>query len=341
MNEIRLVIADRSATVRQVLRRVVRGGGAIRVVGETDDGWEAAEIVRRCAPDVLVTDLDLVGIGGREFLKAVAAARRVAVFTLIPAIRSDTTRIAFAAHDLGVIAVHPKPDLPEGWAELGRVLGTSILEACGQTGGGHTGSGQPHATPSVGRGLRYVAVGASTGGPGALCEVFRSVGGQANVGIAVVQHIAAGFEVILAEWLATETGLDISIAQDGERLLPGRVRFAPAGGHLLLEKDGTLSLDRRSPAVNGHRPSVDVLFHSLLEHPPGTVGAVQLSGMGSDGVEGMSRLRRGNILTIAQDKQSCAVFGMPGAAVEKGAATFILAPAQIGRLLAHAAGTGR
>lgn len=341
MTEIRLVVADRSAVVRSVLRRVLQMGNSIRVIGETNNGAEAVDIVRNSAPDAMVTDLDLEGVGGRDFLEAVAAARRIAVFTLIPGIRSDATRIAFAAHDLGVIAVYPKPELPEGWTDLGGVLRTSILEACGTAGVARPGAeGRDEPTP-VGLGLRYVAIGASTGGPGALSEVFRAVGGNASVGIAVVQHIAAGFETILAEWLAAESGLDIAIAREGERLLPGRVRFAPPGSHLQLEKDGTLSLDRESPAVQGHKPSVNTLFQSLLGHPRSTVAAVQLSGMGTDGVEGMSKLRSAKILTIAQDEQSCGVFGMPGAAIANGAATFILAPAQIGRLLAHAAGTGK
>jgi chemotaxis response regulator CheB len=191
------------------------------------------------------------------------------------------------------------------------------------------------------RGLRYAAIGASTGGPGALCELLRTLGSDAEIGVAVVQHIAAGFESALAEWLAVESGLDVAVARDGEILAPGRVRFAPAGGHMLLSPDGRLRLDRRSPAVSVHTPAVDLLFRSLLKHPPQTVAAIQLSGMGSDGALGMCELRRANVLTMAQDEASCAVFGMPRSAIEMGAVAVTLSPAQIGRLLAHAAGERR
>jgi two-component system chemotaxis response regulator CheB len=288
-----------------------------------------------------VTDLDLVGLGGLELVEAVARVRQIPIFALVPAIRTDNTRIAFAAHGLGVIAVHPKPDQPDGWAELGRTLESSILETCGKTRVDSFVSDRPVEVPAVRQGLRFVAVGASTGGPGALCEMLRAFGGSAGIGVAVVQHIAAGFEKVLAEWLAAETGLDVATARDGERLSPGSVRFAVAGGHLLLARDGVLHMDRSSPAVNGHNPSVDVLFRSLADHPPGTAAAVLLSGMGADGAEGMAELRRANVLTVAQEPASCAVFGMPRVAIEMGAVTFTLAPAQIGRLLTHAGGAGR
>jgi two-component system chemotaxis response regulator CheB len=336
-----VLVADRSATVRNVLRRALGGSGVIEVVGETDDGREVVDLVRRVVPDGLVMDLDLVGLGGFELVEAVAEARRIPIFALIPAIRTDSTRIAFAAHGLGVIAVYPKPDQPEGWPELARILELSILEACGTTRIAGTVSDRPADMPAVRRGLRWVAVGASTGGPGALCEMLRALGGAPGIGMAVVQHIAAGFENILAEWLAVETGLDVAIARDGERLTPGSIRIAAAGGHLLLAKDGALHVDDSSPGVNGHNPSVDVLFRSLSDHLPGTAAAVLLSGMGADGAEAMAELRRANVLTIAQDPASCAVSGMPRAAIERGAATFTLAPAQIGRLLTHAGGTRR
>jgi len=339
MTAVRVVLADRSAVVRSLLRRALENGGEIQVVGESGHALEAVDFVRRYSPDSLVTDLDLVGPAGRDYLEAVAEAGRVAVFALIPNIRGETTRQAFAAHDLGVVGVHPKPDQPEGWVELGEDLKASILEARSSgVEGGRSGLSQGDEIPPIGRGLRWVAVGASTGGPGAICELLKAVKERAHVGIAVVQHIASGFEYSLAEWLALETGLDVAVARDGERLAPGMVRFAPADGQLLLSADGTLSVDRRMPAINGHRPSVDALFRSLLEHPGDRVAAVQLSGMGSDGAGEMSKLREAGVLTIAQDERSCAVFGMPGTAISKGAATFVLDPAQIGRLLAHAAG---
>jgi two-component system chemotaxis response regulator CheB len=338
MTGVRLLLADRSATVRSVLRRALGDFETITVLGETDNGRELVELVRLTAPDGLVTDLDLIGLGGRELIEAVSDVRRIPVFTLIPTMRGDNTRIAFAAHHLGVVGVHPKPDQPDGWADLGRILGRSIVAVCGGSGRSGVESAEDDEVTVVRSGLRFVAIGASTGGPGALCEVLRALGEAPKIGIVVVQHIAAGFETALAEWLATECGLDVAVARDGEMLAPGLVRFAPAGGHILLAADGRLALDRHSPAVNGHTPSVDVLFESLLRHPPPTVAAIQLTGMGSDGARALKQLHRSDVLTMAQDEASCAVFGMPRTAIELGAVTFTLRPEQIGRLLAHAAG---
>ncbi len=341
MTGVRLLVADRSVAVRSVLRRVLGEFEAITVVGETDNGREVAELVRTMTPDGLVMDLDLVGLGNRQLIESVAGVRLIPIFALIPAIRSDTTRIAFAAHELGVVGVHSKPDRPEGWADLGRVLGQAIVEVCGKTGPSGSDVAKPDDVTVERRGLRYAAIGASTGGPGALCELLRALEADTEIGVAVVQHIAAGFESALAEWLAVESGLDVAVARDGEILSAGQVRFAPAGGHMLLSPDGRLCLDRRSPAVNGHTPAVDSLFRSLLQHAPQTVAAIQLTGMGSDGARGLLELRRAQVLTLAQDEVSCAVFGMPRSAIELGAATFTLTPAQIGRLLTLAAGARR
>jgi len=338
MSGLRLLVADRSATVRSVLKRALGEFEMITVIGDTADGRDVVDLVRTTAPDGLVTDLDLTGLGGRELIRAVAAARGIPIFALIPPTRRETTRIAFAAHHLGVVGVHPKPDSPAGWVDLGRVLGRSILEVCSKPGTGVDDSAAADELTVVRRKLRFVGIGASTGGPGALCELLHALGPSATFGIAVVQHIADGFESVLVEWLAAESGLDVAVAREGETLSPGKVRFAPGGSHTLVSSTGKLVLDRRSPAENGHAPSIDVLFRSLLEHPPDTVAAVQLSGMGSDGSLGMAALRRNNVLTMAQDEASCAAFGMPRTAIGLGGVTFTLAPAQIGRLLTHAAG---
>jgi chemotaxis response regulator CheB len=154
----------------------------------------------------------------------------------------------------------------------------------------------------------------------------------------VVQHIAEGFESTLTEWLAAELGMDVAVARHGEHLKIGTVRVAPSGHHLSVDRGARLRLDRHTAPVGGHRPSVEVLFRSLLGQPANRVAAVLLSGMGSDGAEAMAELRSANILTVAQDEASCAVFGMPRAAIERRAAAFALAPPQIGRLLARAGG---
>jgi chemotaxis response regulator CheB len=152
----------------------------------------------------------------------------------------------------------------------------------------------------------------------------------------VVQHIAAGFETALARWLAADSGLDVQIARDGEGLQAGTVRLAPPGAHLVVDVGRVSRLDLARPAINGHRPSVDALFRSLLDHDPTEVAAVLLSGMGTDGVAAMAELRHAGALTLAQSEDTCAMWGMPRAAVERNAASYSLAPAEIADVLCRA-----
>ena len=333
-----VLVADRSFSVRAVLRRMLEAKTGVKVIGEAEDGREAARLAAELRPDAVVLDLDLPSLGGRDLVEAISVHRRVPIFVVTPKQRGDATRVAFSVHNLGVVAVFPKPESSGEWEELGRVLGEAVDQIGATATPGVGDLVDPEDTPVVSRHIDYVAVGASTGGPGAIFEMLRGLGRRSRVGVAVVQHIAEGFESDLADWLASELGMDVAVARNGEDLAAGRVRVAPPGSHLTLDHQGTLKLDRGVGPVNGHRPAVDNLFRSLLDHRPRRVAAVLLSGMGSDGAEGMAELRRANVLTIAQERSSCAVFGMPRAAIERGAAAFALAPTQIGRLLARAGG---
>jgi len=331
-----VLVADRSLSVRAVLRRLLEKRPGVSVIGEAEDGRETARLTAELRPDAVVLDLNLPSLGGRALVEAISAHRRVPIFVVTPKQRGDATRVAFSVHNLGVVAVFAKPEAPEEWEELGNVLGEAVNQIGTIAPPGVDGLAELEDTPVVSRQIDYVAVGASTGGPGAIFEMLCALGRRPRVGIAVVQHIADGFEGVLAEWLAGELGMDVAVARNGEDLTAGRIRLAPPGSHLTLDRHGTLTLDRGAGPVNGHRPAVDVLFRSLLYHPAGRVAAVLLSGMGADGAEGMSELRHANVLTIAQERSSCAVFGMPRAALQRQGVALALTPPQIGRLLARA-----
>jgi chemotaxis response regulator CheB len=155
------------------------------------------------------------------------------------------------------------------------------------------------------------------------------------VSFLVVQHIAAGFEAAMAEWLNKELPLDVGLARDGETPQPGAVRLAPAGAHLRLEADGRLRLDRDTPARRGHRPSVDELFLSCAASCARLAAGVLLTGMGTDGVEGLVALRGAGGLTLVQNEASAVIFGMPRVALERGAADIAQAPRDLARTLAR------
>jgi two-component system chemotaxis response regulator CheB len=185
------------------------------------------------------------------------------------------------------------------------------------------------------RDLRWVAVGASTGGPGAILELLEAVPRGTPAAFLVVQHIAPGFELGFADWLNRELRLDVRLAEDGEAPPPGALRLAPAGAHLLLGPDGRLRLDGARQPRRGHRPAIDELFLSCAAAFPRQTAGVLLTGMGNDGAEGLGALRRAGGMTLVQDEASSVVFGMPRVALEAGAAEVALPPRELGRLLAR------
>ena len=336
---VKVLVADRSLSVRAVLRRLFEEAPGIEVVAETEDGSEAVRLAAELAPTAAILDLDLPSLGGRELVERITAGTRIPIFVLAPKRNQENTRVAMSLHNFGVVEVFPKPEAPSEWNELGRTLTEAVLLIHSHSGEANAEPLEPEITPAIRRRLQYVAVGASTGGPGAVYELLAALGRHTPVGVAIVQHIARGFERALAEWLATDLGMDVAVARHGERLNSGKVRIGPPGHHLSVDLHGVLHLDSLASPVAGHRPAVEVLFRSLRHHPAGRVAAVLLSGMGSDGAEAMSELRNANVLTVVQDERSCAIFGMPRAAIDRRAAAFALSPPQIGRLLARASGT--
>jgi chemotaxis response regulator CheB len=185
-------------------------------------------------------------------------------------------------------------------------------------------------TAGPGAGWRWLALGASTGGPAALRELLAQLPAPPPLRVVIVQHIARGLELDFVDWLAGSLGLDVRLARDGERPPPGTVRVAPAQSHLRVTATGRLALDIATPPRHGHRPSVDELFQSLAAAAPHHTAAVLLTGMGADGAAGLSALRRAGAFCLAQDEASSAVFGMPHAAVELSAAELVLSPRALG-----------
>lgn len=166
-----------------------------------------------------------------------------------------------------------------------------------------------------------VAVGISTGGPPALEQVLTQLPGDFPLPIVIVQHMPAGFTSLLTAHLDRSSALTVREARNGEILQAGVVLVSPGGSHLRVVRTTSgyaAALDDRSPAVSGHRPSVDVLFDSVAAASRGRAAAVQMTGMGSDGAEGMGRLAAAGAVTIAQSPDSCICFGMPKSAIDRG-----------------------
>jgi two-component system, chemotaxis family, protein-glutamate methylesterase/glutaminase len=333
-SSIDVLIVDDSPTVRAVLRRILARTFDVRVVGEAINGAEAVELVLRLRPHVVLMDVEMPVMDGFTATERIMELRPTPVLMVTSRANRDQVRTAFEAIRRGAIEVLPKPEDPAGWDHLAQTLPhvvRSAVRARALPGGlAHEHEATPPATRA---GLRYVLIGASTGGPQAVHELLGALPLSVAAGILVVQHIASGFEEGFADWLAKDLDRDVKLAHEGEPAAPGVIRVAPSGAHMLLDGNGVIHLDAASPPRGGHRPSVDALFLSCAASCPRQSVGVVLSGMGRDGAEGLGALRRAGALTMVQDEKSSVVFGMPKVALELGAAEVVLSPREIGRYL--------
>ena len=334
---IRVLVVDDSASVRAVLKRFFSRTPDIQVVGEAADGEQAVQSVLDLSPHVVVMDLQMPVLDGYAATERIMAVRPTPIIVLSSRANRNQMQIAFEAIRRGALEVLPKPEDTPSWQQLAESLPETVRTVAGaRTVPRRERVRTPRTEPSLStapRVLRWVAIGASTGGPAAIREFLEEVPETPPVGFLIVQHIAAGFELGFADWLNKEFPFDVRLAQDGEVLRRGSVRLAPGGSHLLMEEQGVLRLDTETPARRGHRPSVDEMFLSCAECCPREVAGVLMTGMGSDGVEGLLALRQAGGLTLAQDEASSAVFGMPRVALERGAADVALPPRELAKTL--------
>ncbi|HYN19794.1 MAG TPA: chemotaxis protein CheB [Thermoanaerobaculia bacterium] len=334
---IKVLLVDDSQSVRAVLRRFFAKTPDIQVVGEAEDGEQAVRAVMELQPHVVVMDIQMPIVDGYVAIEQIMGVRPTPIVVLSSRATRNQMQTAFEAIRRGAVEVLPKPEDTASWQQLAESLPETVravaqVQARPKPRARRTRAAVPLAVPQA---LRWVAIGASTGGPAAIRDFFEEVPAEPPVSFLVVQHIASGFELGFADWLNKEFPFDVRLARDGDRPRPGAVRIAPGGSHLLLEPGGVLHLDTHTPARRGHRPSVDELFLSCAECCPGEVAGVILTGMGSDGVEGLLALRKAGGLTLAQDEASSIIFGMPRVALEKGAADLSLPPRDLARTLAR------
>jgi len=338
---IRVLLVDDSPSVRAVLRRIFSRTPDIQVAGEAPDGAQAVQAVIDLQPHVVVMDLQMPVLDGYEATERIMAVRPTPIVVLSSRANRNQMQIAFEAMRRGALEVLPKPEDTPSWQQLAESLPETVrtvaqAQAAPKAPRPRAAVRPETLAPSASAAeLRWVAIGASTGGPAAIREFLDAMPADAPVGFLIVQHIASGFELGFADWLNKEFTFDVRLAQDGEALRRGAVRLAPGGSHLRLEAGGVLRLDPDTPTRRGHRPSVDEMFLSCAAHCPREVAGVLMTGMGSDGAEGLLALRQAGGVTMVQDEASSVVFGMPRVALERGAADVALPPRDLARALAR------
>lgn len=326
---IRLLLADDSPLIRAVLRDLLARDPEIRIVAEVGDGRAAVAQTALLRPDLVIMDVMMPEMDGIEAVAEIMARTPTPILMLSANTDPTDSRSAFSAIRLGALDVMAKPagvtsDAFDQLAELliARVRSLSRIRVMHHFRAGRRSLAPVPAVPGGRR--RLLAIGASTGGPKAILQLLKELPATLPAAVLVVQHIADGFAAGFADWLDREVSLPVTLAREGELLQSGRVLVAPNGAHLTVDSGGRVAL-RQTPPLHNCRPAVDALFHSLAANGQGaeTVGVV-LTGMGSDGAAGLQALRGQGAFTVAQDEASCAVFGMPRAAIDRGAVDQVL-----------------
>jgi two-component system chemotaxis response regulator CheB len=316
-------VVDDSPFVRKALRRVFQATPDLRVVGEAANAAEALARIPEAGAQVVTLDVDLQGASGLTVLRELTAARPELRVIMLSAHTQEGAVATLDALSAGAADFVDKQQL--NFMDLDAVdreLSDRVRSLAGKS---PPRAALPRAVaklPSL-REIELIAIGASTGGPIAIQGILERLPAGFPVPVVIAQHMPPGFTQAFARRLNTLCRLRVVEATPGMRLEPGLVAIAPAGQQLTLGASLVVSL---TPPLSGsrHAPSVDLLFHSAAVARGSQVLGVLLTGMGNDGAEGLAAIHEAGGVTIAESEESCAVYGMPRAAVLRGAARAVL-----------------
>ena len=336
---IRLLVVDDSAVMRQAMIAIGRMAGDIEVTVAADPVIAQSK-VERGTFDVVLLDIEMPRMDGLTYLRKLMSERPLPVI-VCSALAGRGTEVAVRALEEGAVDVVEKPraSLHEFLAESNvRLLDTIRAAAAARV---RRRMARPVATipiPVRGNSAKIVAIGASTGGTEALREILEAMPAD-GPGIVIVQHMPELFTAAFARRLNDTCRIQVKEAAQDDRVIRGRALIAPGNRHVLIRRDGAQFAIQLSdaPLVSRHRPSVDVLFQSVARVAgPDAVGVI-LTGMGNDGAAGMRELYDAGAVTLAQDESTSIVFGMPGAAIARGAVRFVHPlPSIAAAILGHA-----
>lgn len=332
----RVLVVDDSALVRKVLTEILDADPGIEVVGSASDPHVAREKIKQLDPDVLTLDVEMPKMDGVTFLSNLMRLRPMPV-VMVSTLTEPGADVTLTALELGAIdfITKPKIDVVEGLEDYAEELVSKVkvaAKARPRARKPDAGNGTDAATRKAAGVMarvratdKLLAIGASTGGTEAIREVLTAMPPDGPPTV-IAQHIPEAFSGPFAARLDRNSAMRVCEASDGQQILPGHAYVAPGNRHLRVRRDGAryiCRLDDGDP-VNRHKPSVEVLFDSVAEQVGVNAVAVMLTGMGADGAEAMKRVKEAGAPTIAQDENTCVVWGMPGEAVKIGAADEVL-----------------
>jgi two-component system chemotaxis response regulator CheB len=330
---IRVLVVDDSALMRKLIPAILAREASIEVVGTAMDGAFALKKIEELKPDVVTLDLEMPRMDGMETLRLIMQRAPLPVI-LFSTHSKEGGYATFKALALGAVDFLAKPkDAAAGRLDdiadrliakikvakraAGRKLPPAVIEETAAPKKGIRAALPPR---------RVIAVGISTGGPNALQFVLSQIPADFQSTIVIVQHMPEGFTEMFAKRLDECCALEVHEARSGDLLLAGRVLLCPGNRHIMVRSmpRGGMVVLSDGPPVNGHRPSADVLFHSVAQEFGLTAVGVLMTGMGDDGAEGLGAIKAAGGMTIAQSEDTCVVSGMPRAAILKGYARKII-----------------
>ncbi len=331
---VRVLVVDDSALMRKLIPIILSRDPGIEVVGTAMDGAFALKKIEELQPDVVTLDLEMPRMDGMEALRLIMRRAPLPVI-LFSTHSKEGAYSTFKALALGAIDFVAKPkDAVAGNLDAIAEQLIEKVKVAKRAGGKRVQvpiiDTKPEASKKSGRAPippnRIIAIGISTGGPNALQFVLSQIPADFPGSIVVVQHMPEGFTEMFAKRLDECCALDVQEARSGDLLLAGRVLICPGNRHIMVRRmpRGDMAVLSDAPAVNGHRPSADVLFHSVAqEFGPSAVGII-MTGMGEDGAEGLGAIKNSGGMTVAQSEDTCVVSGMPRAAILKGYANKVV-----------------
>jgi two-component system chemotaxis response regulator CheB len=347
---IRVLIAEDSPTVRRYLVLLVNETPGLTVVGEARDGEEAVMLTGELKPDVISMDIRMPGMDGLEATRRIMSRVPTPV-VIVSGVLDRDVDLSFQAVQAGALAVVEKPpdrrdplfeerqrQMVTTLAAMARVRVVrrwenlpSVLDAAGSVVGNRVPTGRLRLRPEV------IAIGASAGGPSALRLLLRDLPAAFPAPIVIAQHMPDEFVAGLARWLNKTTALGVRVAVHNLVLEPGMVYLATGSAHLAVVRHGSRLAAQLigDQGLHRHQPSVDVLFDSVARVCGSAAVGIVLTGMGDDGAAGLLAMRQAGALTLAQDEDSSTVFGMPRAAVAKGAVEHTLALSNLATTLSR------
>ncbi|AWK41670.1 chemotaxis-specific protein-glutamate methyltransferase CheB [Photorhabdus laumondii subsp. laumondii] len=324
MNKITVLCVDDSALMRQIMREIINSHSDMEVVACAPDPLVARDLIKKHNPQVLTLDVEMPRMDGIDFLEKLMRLRPMPV-VMISSLTAKGSEITLRALELGAVDFITKPQLGirEGMLAYSELIAEKIRTAA------QAKLSVPIITPVSSAPLSFkpllsseklIAVGASTGGTEAIKNLLQPLP-VTSPALLITQHMPPGFTRSFAERLNKLSQITVKEAENGERILPGHAYIAPGDRHMELCRNGAdyQVLITDAPAVNRHRPSVDVLFRSVAKFAGKNAVGVLLTGMGSDGAAGLLEMKQAGAYTLAQDEASCVVFGMPRAAIQMGA----------------------